>query len=274
MNLIKSLAYKILPDFSINSLKKKRHSRQFKDFRGDNLSEFPIFEKIITQGSSVIDLGANIGLYSKCFSSLVGETGKVYSIEPIPFTFSVLSNNIIKSNLQNVLPFQFAASNKVGDSEMTIPSYRETHGIDSKGNQYAGEGLNYYTASLESFSSAESHRVSVPLLTLDDFVRNNNIADISFIKCDVEGHELAVFQGASQSLRKFSPSLYIEIMDDLSEPTTNGAALFDYLIDFGYRPYVYVPETKKLKEWKRGDLPQTNYFFFPLNQLLICSCLP
>lgn len=261
MNTIKNLAYKILPSSFIDWIKVRRYWKQFDSFTTHDILEAQVFRKLITPNSTVLDLGANIGLYAKLFSDIVGKNGKVYAIEPIPFTFSVLTRNIKLSHKQNIYPFQFAASGTNGTAEMVIPTYKDQHGLSSDGAEYAGEGLNYYTASLEFDETLKENSISVTLQTVDEFADKNMVENISFIKCDVEGHELAAMNGARKIIERFKPSLYIEVSSDPRVQGTNAYELFSFLKDREYIPYVFSKGNNELVLWTFDSSPENNYFF-------------
>jgi FkbM family methyltransferase len=83
-----------------------------------------IAKSLISPGDSVLDIGANIGQYSRFLSHCVGPTGRVYAFEPIPETFDFLSNNIRRRGLSNVEPLNFALSDTEKTRTMVIPTYR------------------------------------------------------------------------------------------------------------------------------------------------------
>jgi len=65
-------------------------------------------------GDFVIDVGAFSGSYTALLSRLVGRTGEVWSIEPVPDTFRILSYCVASSNLENVRLFNLALSDSCG----------------------------------------------------------------------------------------------------------------------------------------------------------------
>ena len=91
---------------------------------------------------------------------------------------------------------------------------------------------------------------------LDDFNFNNHI---SFIKIDVEGHELEVLKGAKKTIKKFKPNMLIEIEERHSnkkEQTT-----IDYICSLGYKSFVY--DQKKLVQTSLiNNLEKFNNFIF------------
>ena len=63
---------------------------------------------LVKPGDSVLDIGANVGWYTNHLSLLVGEPGKVYSIEPIPETFALLRAVVGELGLSNVESLNYA----------------------------------------------------------------------------------------------------------------------------------------------------------------------
>jgi hypothetical protein len=104
-------------------------------------------------------------------------------------------------------------------------------------------------------------QVPVEVKTLDSI--SDDFAPISFIKCDVEGHELRVFQGAEETLRRSLPTLLFEC----SHATANQGYLFGYLESLGYKgifvingKVIDVGDFDKHAYYKPG-IDQRNYFF-------------
>ena len=82
--------------------------------------------------------------------------------------------------------------------------------------------------------------------------------NITFIKCDVEGHELSVIKGASQLLAKCRPAWLIEISGHLYDGGSPAGELFRYLRRHDYAPYWF--NGQKLIKATPGD-KSINYFF-------------
>ena len=68
---------------------------------------------------NVIDIGANIGLFTLILAKLVGKSGHVYSFEPDPQLFQILNENVKLNQLENVSTFQLAVSNKIGKAKFS-----------------------------------------------------------------------------------------------------------------------------------------------------------
>jgi FkbM family methyltransferase len=97
--------------------------------------EFAIVDRLISPGDWVLDIGANIGQYTKRFSELVGDAGRVIAFEPVPDTFELLTANVQRFRQKNVTLFNAAASDQCDALGMAIPTL--TTGLS-----------NYYAAHL------------------------------------------------------------------------------------------------------------------------------
>src|SRR5690242_20487958 len=118
MSLLKWLAITILPSRILFLLKKFYYTRTIQTFWEPYVE--PI-KRLIKPGDVAIDLGANIGWYSHVLAGLVGKDGRVYSIEPIPDTFRLLSAVAAARGLRNVELLNVAVSDKDGSAVMEIP---------------------------------------------------------------------------------------------------------------------------------------------------------
>lgn len=93
--------------------------------------------------------------------------------------------------------------------------------------------------------------------TLDNFVNENYLDRIDFIKIDVEGHELYVLQGGIDAIKKFHPKLMIE----MSEKNFNAAGyskidIFKLLEDMGYSIFLILKRGQLKKVISSSELPE------------------
>ncbi len=152
--------------------------------------EYDILGNFISSGDWVIDIGANIGHYTRRFSELVGERGRVIAIEPVPETFSLLAGNLNCGKLNNITLLNVAASDRTGAVGMRIPTF--------------DTGLrNYY----ESHIANDRPDLLVMALELDSLRIPHSIR---LVKIDVEGHQLAVLKGMIEVLEKNHPVIIME----------------------------------------------------------------
>ena len=154
----------------------------------------------IASGDLVLDVGANIGVYTKLLSDWVGPEGSVYSYEPIPETFFYLRHNVKKFGLANVTLQNSAVSSRLGRMSMTVPNG------------------NFYRASISSVGNRE-----IQVVRLDDeFVGSKRV---TFIKCDVEGHEREVIEGTTKLIERDHPVWLME---------TRSTAVVQRMAELGY----------------------------------------
>jgi FkbM family methyltransferase len=210
-----------------------------------------IARHLISPGDTVLDIGANLGIYSRFLSRCVGPTGKVYAFEPIPQIFDFLTNNLRKLGLKNVEALDFALSDTDRTDTMVIPTYR--WGSES-----------WYDAQFKTEKVDPIWRtVEVRARTLDSFFSERPHKRISFLKCDANFHELAVLKGALRTIQESLPAMVIEVLPDPDDPATKAHATFEFLRSAGFDAYCF--DGKSLVARKPGQRGQ-NYFFLTQQQ--------
>jgi len=135
-----------------------------------------VFKSVLCKGMNVINVGANIGYFSLLASKLVGNSGKVWAIEPEPNNFEKLVGNIKLNNMENIIPIKKAASDTNGKARLFIS--KEEPGTHSLVRSY----LHI------------KDPIEVETIRLDDLIGDYRV---DFIKTDTEGHEMSVLSGAS-----------------------------------------------------------------------------
>ena len=180
-------------------------------------NETNLVKKIIKPGWTVMDIGANFGWYSIHFSKLVGQSGSVFSFEPIPETYSELNSNIKLNSCQNVKAFNLALGNKDGTISFGVPNFDGGSGASS-------EFLKY------------SKRIQTTMRKLDDIIKEQKINKVDFIKADIEGGELNMLKGAEKILEYFRPKILIEIVDMHCQRFGHFPLdVYQFLINKGYK---------------------------------------
>jgi len=174
----------------INGMKIKLPTKYFRLFPANyEQSSFEFFKKYAKQGSTILDIGAHIGLYSVFFSKLT--KGKVYSFEPTPSTVKVLRKTIEINNCKNVSIIEAAISEKPG----TATFYSSDTDV-STANSLVNVDLG------EKIKRAGAYQVKVE--SIDQFRKNNNLV-IDILKIDAEGVELDVLKGARETFLQDRP---------------------------------------------------------------------
>lgn len=135
-----------------------------------------VLDKIISDGMTFVDVGANIGTHSLLAAKRVGYAGSVISFEPDPSVFEILRINM--KDFPNSHIYNLAVSS----SEMDVPLY-----------------VNSNTAK----SSLAKHKYTVETIRVKATKLDRKIkGKIDILKLDVEGHELNVIAGSERLLRE------------------------------------------------------------------------
>lgn len=140
-----------------------------------------LIKKNLKEGNTFLDLGANVGYFSRFASGIVGESGHVYAFEPEHSNYHALCDNTV--HLKNITQFNFAVSNELRLLNFFASSHASSHSIFNTSKNLNGS------------------QFSVPSLTLDFFwMTYLEKREINLIKIDVEGAELLVLQGMEKML--------------------------------------------------------------------------
>jgi FkbM family methyltransferase len=165
-------------------------------------AEIAMMRSFLRDGSTVIDVGANIGDLTIPLSKIVGESGKVYAIESHPDNIHVLCANLALNSIRNTKAINaFVATSKDVDT----------------GSNVWGE-FAYVSQSWRT-----------PFLALDSL----DLASCDLIKVDVDGKELDVLQSGEMQIERHRPILYFE--NDVREASSK---LLSYAMEkLGYDLY-------------------------------------
>jgi FkbM family methyltransferase len=173
-----------------------------------------LFAKLVKPNNTVLDIGANIGIFSMLGSRLVGEKGRVISFEPSRENFQALNDNLKLNNCTNVTTTQLALGDTEGSIFLGAVENDALIFIDK--NQKTGE--------------------EVPLKMLDNYLKENKIDTIDFIKIDIEGAEMLCFKGATELLSKHRPTIIMECNETWCRRFDYSVyELLHFLSQFGYR---------------------------------------
>lgn len=235
---MKTLMVNVLPRPLLRWVRYLYLSKQVLNDTGNGERELELLPMFLRPGDAVLDIGANVGVYTKVFSSLVGNEGCIYAFEPLRDNLEILKKVIRDANLSNIRLFHAALGAESGTQDMVIPEL--------------GGFVGYYWAHLAT-PDESGKRETTKVLTLDDLQKTYQIEQVDFIKCDVEGGELDVFTGGWKLLKAHCPALLVEV----SQPTSE--RVFHDLKSLGYQPFVYT--TKLLKTEIFRDKEFSNYFF-------------
>ena len=180
--------------------------------------EFPFLEKYLRPGDTVIDIGANIGVYSLWISRFVGIKGKIIAFEPARECFTRLVRQCAQNGLTQIVPENLAVSSKSGNIQLT-----------------SGRDLENYIAVNNLPSETLQH---VEAISLDSYLKAVSIDEVSFLKIDVEGAEPLVLEGADLSLREQRIALIqFEVGEHWARYGYHLVDVTNKLKHFGYIPF-------------------------------------
>ena len=166
-------------------------------------STLPLLDEFIHRGFTVVDIGAYIGDHTIAYSNRVGSRGSVYAFEPNPKAYECLEYNL--KGKDNTVCFKRGVS----DKKHTIGL---AHDINAGATHAIAEG-NIQCVSLDSI----------------------NLPECDFIKMDCEGMEVKALLGAALTIKKFAPTMLIEVNETaLERQGESRASLLALLDSMGY----------------------------------------
>lgn len=201
--------------------------------------------KLIRKGDVVIDIGANLGYYSRLFSKLTGSRGKVFSVEPVTLFRQILRINT--SGFKNTTIIPYALGEEDNKSiVMGIP----------KSNKYLRHGLTRVLNPDENelFEYKFTEKMFTPATLFAGLDR------CDYIKCDVEGYEIHIIPQLEFLLRPFQPIIQIEI-----EPG-NRIPIINFLKTLSYAAF-YLRDEQLVGVDGNLEKVDSDLFFIPQSRL-------
>jgi FkbM family methyltransferase len=142
-------------------------------------------------GMTIIDIGANLGVYSLPMARLVGQTGQVFAYEPGSETRALLERSRELNKATNLQISPFALSDSAREGRLIFGGSSELNALGDSGDSGAGE------------------TVRITSLDSEDAVRGWPSPD--FIKIDAEGEEERILAGGRNFFARHSPLIMFEI---------------------------------------------------------------
>jgi len=162
-------------------------------------AELPVQEAFVDRvrpGMTVLDIGANIGFMTLLAARLVGDTGSVTALEPVPGNVERIRGNAELNALSNVRVLEFAASDQDGPAQLYVSDYSAFSRLTST-----------------SRPSSVVDVLDVKARTVDSLVADGTLAPPDLVKIDVEGAELAVISGMRETIARHRPDILCEVHD-------------------------------------------------------------
>jgi FkbM family methyltransferase len=144
-------------------------------------------------GTVAIDVGANIGLYTVALAGAVGSNGRVLAFEPFPDNVARLRSNLARNDLTNVEIYEVALGPEAGSELLHVADDPAFHSlVDVSEDRDTGNTL------------------TVRVQRLDDAWREAGAPEVSVLKVDTEGGELAILRSATDVLAASRPVIQVE----------------------------------------------------------------
>ncbi|PKP52866.1 MAG: hypothetical protein CVT92_06740 [Bacteroidetes bacterium HGW-Bacteroidetes-1] len=207
--------------------------------------DFLLFLKQIPDGTTVLDIGANIGIMSVWLAKQL-PSSQILAFEPMPQNIKALKRVLNFYHLSNVRVIEKALGNETGNVDMVMPVLDDVK----------MQGLSHVVhESITEFNEGKS--VKVPILKLDNCIELQNAnLQLSAIKLDVENFEYFVLKGGENLIKKHKPLIYTELWDN-----ENRKHCFSLMRQLGYT--IKIAHRNTLVDYNSEINHTQNFFFIP-----------
>lgn len=152
--------------------------------------EINLLNSIVKDGDIVLDIGANVGVYTVVMAKIIGDSGLVIAFEPFPIIASMNLRNVLENDLNNVRLRVSCVSDFNGNQDFWMKNNKP----------------NSFTLLETPGSSCFNSKVT----SIDTIFHEEGIGKIDFIKIDAEGVENKIIRGAQNVIQKCSPIFLVE----------------------------------------------------------------
>jgi len=190
--------------------------------------EMEFWRNSVKVGMTVIDVGANVGVYTFTAARRVGTTGRVLAVEPFSGCLRCLEETCKINEFDWVTICAGAASDRIGTARLQL---------------YAATELNEIVTGDAAQSMQIGSFEEVACFTLDSLVEEENVNRVDYLKIDAEGHEMSVLIGSEKLLSEFFP---IILYENIARSKGSNLPVADYLKSKGYKLFRYQPYAQEL----------------------------
>lgn len=192
--------------------------------RGAQSAEEAFLRRLNFEDMTVFDIGCFHGVLTLFFAGRVGPGGRVLAFEPHPDNYRRILTNVGLNDDVNVAVHNVAVGQAPGRLDLAGPP--------------GGGGTATANDEFKSWYSSHGERletVTVPVVAIDDEVASASIPDPDFVKIDVEGMEMPVLLGMSETITRCKPKLFVEIHGaGIESKRANAASVIEFLADCDY----------------------------------------
>lgn len=186
---------------------------------------------LLKEGDVLVDVGANMGMFSLLAAKHVGEQGRVLAVEPSSRDFERLVENVKLNNLEHIITTtRCSISDKAGKVQIAIAA-EERSGLNTIGREFSSKGVE--KISIEDVDSQ----------TIDQLVLSENLHRLDVLKLDVEGSEVLALKGAYLTIKTFRPAIILGSNENTLEACgSNISELANIINDINYKAYRIVED--------------------------------
>ena len=184
-------------------------NREYSDY-------FPFYEK-----ASIIDIGAHYGYFSIFAKNNTDKGSIIIAVEPSKSNYKHLKKNFEDNKISNITSFNYAIGGKSGLSRL-----------------YQGQSSNH--SMVENYVLLEQNRdfEEIEVKTLEEFIIENNLDKIDFLKMDCEGAEYSILENTSDYIYDKIITISMEF-HDLKVNYHTGGSLCKTLVKNGFEIVKY-----------------------------------
>lgn len=197
-------------------------------YQGYEHATVRLFCELLKTGTSVFDIGANVGYYTLIAAAHLAGKGQVHAFEPNPRVFKSLQHNIQLNRFANARLEQKVISDRDGE----VCFYLPPEAAQSNGSllpDFVGDQKPVMTESMR----------------FDSYCAHQEIDKVDLVKIDVEGAELKVLNGMGVLLDRWLPDIICEVLEPFA------AALDQFFANRPYRKFIIsdngLEEVSKIK---------------------------
>jgi FkbM family methyltransferase len=190
--------------------------------------EMEFWRSWLKPGMTVIDVGANVGVYTFSAAVQVGAEGCVLAVEPFSGCVRCLQETCRINQLSWVKVCAGAASDRNGTARLALHAASELNEVVSSD---AKETMNPGTYE------------EVICFSLDTLIERENVSKVDCLKIDAEGHEIKVLEGSNRIIKEFAPTILYE---NIAGSKGSNIAVADFLIAREYQLFQYQPYLQQL----------------------------
>lgn len=145
---------------------------------------------------TVFDVGANFGYLSLVWNQTISKNGSIYAFEPHPIIYNSLQKSVHLNNISNLHLINKAVGDKEGEMKLHLSNTTSN------------------TLKEVATKSKATKKVTIEVISIDEFMSTKPNLTIDLLKIDVDGIELKILKGAKNTILKYKPIIIVENNDD------------------------------------------------------------